>query len=71
MNIVTIETSETSTMCFETRQVSVLATEKMSVVETGQMSVVETRQMSAIARGACAVLNLRAVLSQQPTSVLS
>ena len=37
-----METSETSTLCVETRQMSVLATEEMSVVETGQMSSVET-----------------------------
>ena len=30
----TIETSETSTLCVETRQMSVLATEEMSAVET-------------------------------------
>ena len=31
----------TSTLCDETRQMSVLATEEMSAVETGQMSAVE------------------------------
>ena len=34
------ETSGTSTLCVETRQMSVLATEDMSAVETGQMSSV-------------------------------
>ena len=34
-DIATIETSETSTLCVETRQLSVLATGNMSVVETG------------------------------------
>ena len=41
-DIATIETSETSTLCVETRQMSVLATEEMSAVETRQMSAVET-----------------------------
>ena len=53
-----VETSETSTLCDETRQMSALATEDMSAVETGpmsaaetgQMSAVETRQMSSVAR---------------------
>ena len=39
------ETSETSTLCVETRQMSVLAAEEISVVETGLMSAVETGQM--------------------------
>ena len=42
-----VETSETSTLCVETRQMSVLATEEVSAVETGQMSAVETGQMSS------------------------
>ena len=50
-DIATIETSETSTLCVETRQMSVLATEEMSAVETGQMSSVETGQMSAVETG--------------------
>ena len=33
-DIATIETSETSTLCVETRRMSVLATEEMSAVET-------------------------------------
>ena len=47
-DIATSETSETSTLCVETRQMSVLATEEMSAVETGQMSAAETGQMSAV-----------------------
>ena len=50
-DIGTVETSETSTLCVETRQMSVLATEEMSAVETGQMSAVETGQMSAVETG--------------------
>ena len=50
-DIGTIETSETSTLCVGTRQMSVLATEEISAVETEQMSSVETRQMSAIETG--------------------
>ena len=38
-----VETSDTSTLCGETRHMFVLATEDMSAVETGQMSAVETR----------------------------
>ena len=34
-DIAALETSETSTLCVETRQMSVLATEDMSDVETG------------------------------------
>ena len=44
-DIATIEISETSTLCVEPRQMSVLATEEMSAVETGQMSSVATGQM--------------------------
>ena len=47
-DIATFETSETSTLRVEIRQMSVPATEEMSVVETGQMSAVETGQMSAV-----------------------
>ena len=49
-DIATIETSETSTLCIETRQMSVLATVDMSAAETGQMSSDETGQMSSVAR---------------------
>ena len=42
-DIATIETSETSTLCVETGQ--------MSAAETGQMSAVETRQMYSIKTG--------------------
>ena len=42
-DIGTVETSKTSTLCLETRQMSVLAPEEMSAVETGQMPSVETR----------------------------
>ena len=38
---------ETSTLCVETRQTFVFATEEMSAVETGQTSLVETGQTSA------------------------
>ena len=51
------ETSETSTLCLETKQLSDLVTEAMSafrdrtdvlsVVETGQISAVETTQVSS------------------------
>ena len=41
-DIRTIETSETSTLCVETGQISALATEDMSAVETGPMSAAET-----------------------------
>ena len=34
-DIAALEISETSTLCVEMRQLSVLATENMSVVETG------------------------------------
>ena len=44
-DIGTVETSENSTLCVETRQMSVLATEEMSAVETGQMSSVELSLM--------------------------
>ena len=47
-DIGTVETSETSTLCVETRQMSVLATEEMSAAQTGQMSAVEAGQMSAV-----------------------
>ena len=47
-DIAAVETSETSTLCVEARQMSVLATEEMSAVETGQMSAVATGQMSAV-----------------------
>ena len=47
-DIGTVEISETSTWCVETRQMSVLASEEMSGVETGQMSSAETGQMSAV-----------------------
>ena len=50
-DIATSETSQTSTLCVETRQMSVLAAEEMSAVETGQMSSVETGQMSAVETG--------------------
>ena len=50
-DIGTVETSETSTLCVETREMSVLAAEEMSGVETGQMSAVETRQMYSIETG--------------------
>ena len=36
-DIGTVEISETSTLCVETRQMPVLATEEMSAVETQQM----------------------------------
>ena len=47
-DIGTAETSETSTLCVETREMSALATEDMSAVETGPMSAAETGQMSAV-----------------------
>ena len=55
-DMVTIETSETSTFCVQIRQLSVvataempvLATEKRSAVETRPMTSVETRQMSSV-----------------------
>ena len=47
-HIGTVEISETSTLCLETRQMSAHATEEMSAVETGQMSAAETGQMSAV-----------------------
>ena len=47
-DIGTVETSETSTLCVETTQMSALATEDMSAVETGPMSAAETGQMSAV-----------------------
>ena len=47
-DIGTVETSETSTLCVETKQMSALATEDMSAVETGLMSAAETGQMSAV-----------------------
>ncbi len=50
-DIGTVETSETSTLCVETRQMSALATDEMSAVGTGQMSSVETGQMSAVETG--------------------
>ena len=65
-DIGTSKTSETSQLCVETRQMSVLATEKMSAVETGQMSSVETGQMSAVETG-----QMSSVLSQQKACVLS
>ena len=43
----TIETSETSTLCAETEQMSSVETGQMSAVETGQMSAAETGQMSS------------------------
>ena len=46
-----LEASETSTLCLETRKVSVFATVERSADETGQISVVETRQMSAVETG--------------------
>ena len=47
-DIGTVETSETSTLSVETRQMSVPAAEEMSALWTGQMPSVETGQMSAI-----------------------
>ena len=41
-DIRTIETSETSTLCVETGQMPVLATEELSAVEKRQMSAAET-----------------------------
>ena len=46
-DIATSETSETSTLCVETGQISAVETGQMSAAETGQMSAVETRQMSS------------------------
>ena len=46
-----LEISETSTLCVETSQISIRATEEMSAVGTGQMSFVETGQMSAAETG--------------------
>ena len=51
-DIGTVETPETSTLCVETRQLSVLATEEISVLKTG-MSTVETGQISAVETGVC------------------
>ena len=50
-DVAKVETSETSTLCIETGQMSVLATEEMFAVETRQMSSVETGQMSAAETG--------------------
>ena len=61
----TVETSETSTLCVETRQMSVLATEEMSVVETGQMSSVETGQMSAVETGQMSAVETRQMSSAE------
>ena len=55
-DIATIETSETSTLCVETRQMAGLATEDMSSVETGQMSSVETEQMFLLRQDRCLLL---------------
>ena len=41
-DIGTVEISETSTLCVETRQMSFLATAEMSVLATEEMSAVET-----------------------------
>ena len=64
-----VETSETSTLCVETTQMSALATDsedmsavetrQMSAAETGQMSAVETRQMYSIKTGAAPCRNSR------------
>ena len=48
-DIGTIETSETSTLCVETGQISCPATQDMSAAETGQMSAAGTGQMSSVA----------------------
>ena len=73
LNIATIETSETSALCVETRQMSVPATQEMSAAETGQMSSAETRQMSTVLvrQGAALSHYFTSVLFQQKTSVLS
>ena len=47
-DIAAVEASETSTLCVEARQMSVLATDEMPAVETGQMSAVEKGLMSAV-----------------------
>ena len=44
----TIEISETSTLCLETREMSDLAAEEVSAVETRQVSAVEAGQMTAV-----------------------
>ena len=67
-DIATIETSETSTMCVETRQMSVLATEEMSAAETGQMSV-ETGQMSAAETGQMSAVETRQMSSVARTDI--
>ena len=41
-DIATVETSETSTLCVETTQMSDLASEDISAVETGPMAAAET-----------------------------
>ena len=50
-DIGTIETSETSTLCVETKLMSGLAADEMSAAETGQMSSVETGKISAVETG--------------------
>ena len=47
-DIGTVETSETSTLCLEARQMSVLATEEMSAVETRLMSVLATEDIRPV-----------------------
>ena len=59
LNIWTVDMSEASTFCVETRRMPVLAEEETSSVETGrmasgepgQMYAAETRQMSAVETG--------------------
>ena len=70
LNIVTlpqfhkIEISETSTLCVETRKMSVLATEEMSAVET--------RQMSSVARAdICLVSTHNVQVSEVPIVAMS
>ena len=50
-DIGTVESSETSTLCVETKQMSVVATEEMPVLATEEMFTVEKGQMSAVERG--------------------
>ena len=51
-----VETIETSTLCVETRHISVLAAEGMSVLATEEMSVVATKQLSSVETGQISVV---------------
>ena len=54
-----VETPEPSTVCVETRQMSVLARDEISSVEAGQMSSVGTGHVSAVEAGPMSAVETR------------